>query len=212
MWGCRCGRDWRIGGSVMEMPNLPAIRALRPAWDKGRIVGQKYPLTPKHVWAVRIDLDGVGRRLGVYLRTDQPPIWYTVFSTVYGDVIVRWNGYDGQGEGPAPRGAGSEGVRRRGIMCLSITYCDRPVASSIWAASVRISWNSKVTRGCPSVDPELMIRMLSVGCCLGIGFEPRHREEVHLNLACRRFCRADLNDRVPDHPMVSVNRRGQFVE
>ena len=35
----------------METPNLPAIRALRSAWNKGRIVGQKRPLKPKHVWA-----------------------------------------------------------------------------------------------------------------------------------------------------------------
>ena len=38
-------------------PNLPAIRALRPAWNKGRIVGQKRPLKPKHVWAIRIRLE-----------------------------------------------------------------------------------------------------------------------------------------------------------
>jgi hypothetical protein len=31
----------------MQTPNLPAIRALRPAWNKGRIVGQKLPLNPK---------------------------------------------------------------------------------------------------------------------------------------------------------------------
>lgn len=55
--GCRCGRDWRIGGLVMETPNLPAIRALRPAWNKGRIVGQKRPLKPKHVWAIRVRLE-----------------------------------------------------------------------------------------------------------------------------------------------------------
>jgi len=35
----------------MQTPNLPAIRALRPAWNKSRIVGQKLPLKPKHVWA-----------------------------------------------------------------------------------------------------------------------------------------------------------------
>ncbi len=40
----------------MEIPNLPAIRALRPAWIKGRIVGQKRPLKPKHVWAIRVRL------------------------------------------------------------------------------------------------------------------------------------------------------------
>ncbi|WP_069299082.1 tyrosine-type recombinase/integrase [Neptunicoccus sediminis] len=41
----------------METPNLPAIRALRLAWNKGRIVGQKRPLKPKHVWAIRVRLE-----------------------------------------------------------------------------------------------------------------------------------------------------------
>ncbi len=41
----------------MEVPNLPAIRALRPTWNKGRIVGQKRPLEPKHVWAIRVRLE-----------------------------------------------------------------------------------------------------------------------------------------------------------
>ncbi len=41
----------------MRTPNLPAIRARRPAWNKGRIVGQKRPLLPKHVWAIRIRLE-----------------------------------------------------------------------------------------------------------------------------------------------------------
>lgn len=41
----------------MQTPNLPAIRALRPAWNKGRIVGQKRPLKPKHVWAIRVRLE-----------------------------------------------------------------------------------------------------------------------------------------------------------
>lgn len=38
----------------MTTDNLPAIRACRPAWNKGRIVGQKRPLQPKHVWAIRV--------------------------------------------------------------------------------------------------------------------------------------------------------------
>ncbi len=37
--------------------------------------------------------------------------------------------------------------------------------------------------GRPSVDPELMIRMLIVGYCMGIRSERRLCEEVHLNLA-----------------------------
>ena len=41
----------------MQTPNLPAIRALRPAWNKGRIVGQKRPLKPKYIWAIRVRLE-----------------------------------------------------------------------------------------------------------------------------------------------------------
>jgi hypothetical protein len=41
----------------MEKPSLPAIRALRSAWNKGCIVGQKNPLEPKHVWAIRVRLE-----------------------------------------------------------------------------------------------------------------------------------------------------------
>ena len=41
----------------MQTPNLPAVRARRRAWNKGRIVGQKRPLLPKHVWAIRVRLE-----------------------------------------------------------------------------------------------------------------------------------------------------------
>ena len=64
--------------------------------------------------------------------------------------------------------------------------------------------------GRPSVDPELMIRMLLVGYCFGIRSERRLCEEVHLNLAYRWFCRLDLADRVPDHSTFSKNRHGRF--
>lgn len=66
------------------------------------------------------------------------------------------------------------------------------------------------TTGRPSIDPELLIRMLLVGYCLGIRSERRLCEEVHLNLAYRWFCRLDLADRVPDHSTFSKNRHGRF--
>ncbi|KIC09723.1 transposase [Leisingera sp. ANG-M1] len=66
--------------------------------------------------------------------------------------------------------------------------------------------------GCPSVDLELLIRMLLVGYCFGIRSERRLCEEVHLNLAYRWFCRLDLIDRVPDHSTFSKNRHGRFRE
>jgi transposase len=49
--------------------------------------------------------------------------------------------------------------------------------------------------GRPSIDPELMIRMLLVGYCFGIRSERRLCEEVHLNLAYRWFCRLGLAGR-----------------
>jgi len=64
--------------------------------------------------------------------------------------------------------------------------------------------------GRPSIDPELMIRMLIVGYCYGIRSERRLCEEVELHLAYRWFCRLDLDDKVPDHSTFSVNRHGRF--
>ena len=64
--------------------------------------------------------------------------------------------------------------------------------------------------GRPSIDPELMIRMLVVGYCFGIRSERRLCEEVHLNLAYRWFCRLGLEGNVPDHSTFSKNRHGRF--
>jgi transposase len=64
--------------------------------------------------------------------------------------------------------------------------------------------------GCPSVDPELMVRMLLIGYCYSIRSEPRLCREVELNLAYRWFCRLGLEDQVPHHSTFSVNRHGRF--
>ena len=64
--------------------------------------------------------------------------------------------------------------------------------------------------GRPSIDPELLIRMLLVGYCYGIRSERRLCEEVHLNLAYRWFCRLGLDGEVPDHSTFSKNRHGRF--
>jgi transposase len=66
--------------------------------------------------------------------------------------------------------------------------------------------------GRPSIDPELMIRMLLVGYCYGIRHERRLCQEVALHLAYRWFCKLDLNDQVPHHSTFSVNRLGRFRE
>jgi len=64
--------------------------------------------------------------------------------------------------------------------------------------------------GRPSIDPELMLRMLIVGYCYGTRFERKLCEDVELHLAYRWFCRLDLDDKVPDHSTFSVNRHGRF--
>ena len=64
--------------------------------------------------------------------------------------------------------------------------------------------------GCPSVDPELMVRMLLIGYCYSIRSERRLCREVELNLPYRWFCRPGLEDQVPHHSTFSANRHGRF--
>ena len=65
--------------------------------------------------------------------------------------------------------------------------------------------------GRPSIDPELLIRMLIVGYCFGVRSERRLCEEVHLNLAYRGFCRLRLDGAVPDHSTFSKNPTAVFA-
>ena len=66
--------------------------------------------------------------------------------------------------------------------------------------------------GRPSIDPELMIRMLIVGYCYGIRSERKLCQEVELHLAYRWFCGHDLEDKIPHHSTFSENRLGRFRE
>ncbi len=66
--------------------------------------------------------------------------------------------------------------------------------------------------GRPSVDPELMMRMLIVGYCYGIRHERKLCEEVKLHLAYRWFCKLDLDDAVPHHSTFSENRLNRYRE
>ena len=66
--------------------------------------------------------------------------------------------------------------------------------------------------GRPSIDPELMIRMLIIGYCYGLRSERRLTQEVDLHLGYRWFCRFDLDDEVPHHSTFSENRLHRFRE
>ena len=63
--------------------------------------------------------------------------------------------------------------------------------------------------GRPSIDPELIIRMLVIGYVMGIRSERRLCAEVHLNLAYRWFYRLGLEEKVPDHSTFSRYRHGK---
>ena len=65
--------------------------------------------------------------------------------------------------------------------------------------------------GQPSIDHELMIRML-LGYCYGIRSERGACDEVHLNIGYRWFCRLGLDGAVPDHSTFSKARHGRFRE
>ena len=66
--------------------------------------------------------------------------------------------------------------------------------------------------GRPSVDPEVMMRMLLVGYLFGITSERRLCDEVQMHLGYRWFVGLSLQDQVPDHSTFSKNRHGRFQQ
>jgi transposase len=68
------------------------------------------------------------------------------------------------------------------------------------------------TTGRPSIDPELMIRMLLVGYVFAIRSERRICAEVRVNLAYRWLCRLSIEDTIPDHSVFSRARHERFRE
>lgn len=64
--------------------------------------------------------------------------------------------------------------------------------------------------GRPSIDPEVLLRVLLVGYLYGITSERRLLEEVRMHLAYRWFTRLDFEQEIPDHSTFSKNRHGRF--
>ena len=64
--------------------------------------------------------------------------------------------------------------------------------------------------GRPSIDPELMIRMLVVGYVFAIRSERLLCREVQVNLAYRWFCKLGIEDAIPDHSAFSRARNERF--
>ena len=85
-------------------------------------------------------------------------------------------------------------------------------------AALDLSWlRSKLAShyspmGRPSIDPELMIRMLVVGYVFAIRSERLICREVQVNLAYRWFCKLGIEDAIPDHSAFSRARNERFRE
>ena len=64
--------------------------------------------------------------------------------------------------------------------------------------------------GRPSIDPEVMLRMLILGYVFAIRSERQLCSEVQVNLAYRWFCRLSLEDAIPNHSVFSRARHERF--
>ena len=64
--------------------------------------------------------------------------------------------------------------------------------------------------GRPSIDPEVLLRLLLVGYLYGITSERRLVDEVRMHLAYRWFTRLSFDQEIPDHSTFSKNRHGRF--
>jgi transposase len=66
--------------------------------------------------------------------------------------------------------------------------------------------------GRPSIDPELMIRMLIIGYVFAIRSERAICRHLQVNLAYRWFCGLSIEDKIPDHSVFSRARHERFRE
>jgi transposase len=77
-----------------------------------------------------------------------------------------------------------------------------------WVYTELAPYYSEIGR--PSIDPELMIRMLIIGYVFAIRSERQICREVQVNLAYRWFCDLGLEDAIPDHSAFSRARNERF--
>lgn len=84
---------------------------------------------------------------------------------------------------------------------------DRHIDFSFVRERLRTFYSST---GRPSIDPEVLLRLLLLGYLYGITSERRLLEEVRMHLAYRWFSRLGFEQEIPDHSTFSKNRHGRF--
>src|SRR5215467_7725316 len=66
--------------------------------------------------------------------------------------------------------------------------------------------------GRPSIDPELLLRIVLIGYLYGISSERKLVEELRMHLAWRWFTGIGFDQEIPHHSTFSKNRHGRFQE
>src|SRR6516162_8770134 len=72
--------------------------------------------------------------------------------------------------------------------------------------------NSYSETGRPSIDPELLLRILLIGYLYGITSERKLVEELRMHLAWRWFTGLGFDQEIPHHSTFSKNRHGRFQQ
>src|SRR5271166_5317622 len=86
---------------------------------------------------------------------------------------------------------------------------DRHISFDFVREKLRDSYSDT---GRPSIDPEVLLRILLLGYLYGITSERKLVEELRMHLAWRWFTGLGFDQEIPDHSTFSKNRHGRFQE
>ena len=86
---------------------------------------------------------------------------------------------------------------------------DRHVSFDFVGEKLRASYSES---GRPSIDPEVLLRILLLGYVYGITSERKLLEELRMHLAWRWFTGLGFEQEIPHHSTFSKNRHGRFQE
>ena len=93
------------------------------------------------------------------------------------------------------------------------THLLRLIEKHISFAFVRQQLKDRYSEmGRPSIDPELLLRILLIGYLYGITSERKLVEELRMHLAWRWFTELGFDQEIPHHSTFSKNRHGRFQE
>jgi transposase len=86
---------------------------------------------------------------------------------------------------------------------------DRYINFDFIRAKLKASYSDT---GRPSIDPELLLRMLLIGYLYGVSSKRKLVEELRMHLAWRWFTGLGFDQEIPHHSTFSKNRHGRFQE